>query len=109
MDKNAHQGAIMDIKKLHAADAIRHAIAGHILLSKEERDAAVASLIEKVEKANIRANSARAKGFYHTADIIDRLVDSNLEEVDKLLSLPVICDEPYSWTGNEFLHLSLQA
>lgn len=99
----------MELKELHTADTIRHAMEGHILLTKEERYAAVASAIEKVEKSNARANCARSKGFHNTADILDRLTDTNIEEVDRLLALPIIDDDNSDWTVNEFFDRRLQA
>jgi hypothetical protein len=83
----------MELKELHTADTIRHALAGHLLLTNEERYAAVVSSIKKVEASLARANCARSKGFHYTADLLDRLVDANMEEIDRLLALPTIQED----------------
>ena len=87
----------LNLKTLHTAVRIRLALAGQLLLTREERYAAVVSAIDKAEASDARANFARSKGFHHTAGLLDRLVDANIEEIDRLLALPNHPEDTTDW------------
>ena len=88
----------MNTKELWAADKMRLAISGRIAFTKDIRDKAIIDFIEKVEADNARANAARAKGLHCTANLLDRMVDAKMEEIDRMLSLPITTEDTSSWS-----------
>jgi len=88
MDKTTGVAA-MDLKTLHSADRVRHALAGQIVLTNDERDDAILAAIAKVERAALLANAAHEHGFRASEELWDKLADTHFDLAQRLLALPV--------------------